>query len=271
MNTEKGETRRGSRPDPTLAQSPLYTDPLSWGPLVLSCGAKPSEPREVPHVGLRAKSSASWKALGPQTRPRRRSESVPLLQGTPDGGTSKSYFLRPGAFASSPPGSVSCYLGPGRCFPFRNSPRSSSGVSSHPVTSRVTPCVCVRLPFPNLDPQGSLGTPRGMLAWSHATPLSQRRARGPRPQVPSPEQTQREAAAGSHALSWGLVLPEEGGDSRVTSFPSQLAPTQDLGAPGTRNAVMRICRPQWARSTCSRLWRPARPAQSHCRGRRPRE
>lgn len=36
----------------------------------------------------------------------------PLLQGTPDGGTSKSYFLRLGAFASSPPGSVSCYLGP---------------------------------------------------------------------------------------------------------------------------------------------------------------
>lgn len=205
----------------------------------------------------------------PRPRPDGDRKGSPLPQGTPDRGTSKPYFLQPGASASSPPGSFSCYLGPRRCFPFRNSPHSS-GVSSHPVPSCITPHVCVRLSFPDPDPQGSLGTPREMLAWCsrHAPQPAPAGAVVPkrhRPQVPSPEQTQREAAAGPYALSSGLMLPEERGDSRATSFPSQLVPTQDLEALGTRVAVMQICRPKWAWS------RPARPAQSHCRGRRPRE
>lgn len=79
LSCEHGEggNEAGLLSGPHSGRKPLYTDPLSWGPPVLSCGAKPSEPREVPHAGLRAKSSASWKALGTQTRPQRPSERVP--------------------------------------------------------------------------------------------------------------------------------------------------------------------------------------------------
>lgn len=159
MNTEKVETRQGSCPDPTLAESPS-TQTRSPGAPQSSAVVRSRRnrgrslmPDSAPNPLLPGRPSA----LRPGPNGHRKGS--PLLQGTPDGGTSKSYFLRLGAFALSPPGSVSCYLGPRRCFPFRNSPRSSSGVSSHPVPSRITPCVCVRLPFPNLDPQGSLGDP----------------------------------------------------------------------------------------------------------------